>query len=680
MKPLAVDTEVPGLAARRGLKPFMVTTCDDSGRAKCWEWPVDLFSRKVDVNGIDLIEIRDHFAGKDLIFHHGQFDLRIFANAGLIIHTPHWSVPVPPEVKHVVPVYVNSINDTLFLSHLADSRGVYRLRGNEVKSTHALKDLCLVRLNVSDGDEIALKKAVHRARIAAKKKGYTIGTEPGHDYWLPRALDPKNKLCREYAIHDVRERTMLLFLTCREILQQDGTWDMYLEERHLLPIYYMMEETGLRLSPENFDGQRSYHKTKMSEYDYIMWDLANSSGVKDLNVNSPKQLTKLLYDVWGLPVTKRTEKSGAASTDASTLSYLCDEAVHLLDDSNPYKDYAKEFLECLVGVRGENEDGQRVVLRPGYRQHVKALGYLDSYDARKINGKLHQTIHPVGTGTTRISSSDPNAMNVSKKVIEGASIRAAFGPDKGHIWVSIDYEQLELRIFAALSQDGALQQAFDDGHDFHGYVASKIFKKPPHKITSEERRIAKNTNFAMIYGGSPGKVDAAAGMTGAYESFSKQFPSARKFMDSTIHEVRENGFIPTADGYPLWPPAAEPFKALDYRVQGTAGRIIKLAMRWLCYGYRMEDWHTERFQPTKDQKPIVNWRDILLLLQIHDELVFDIDTTKRTRNDVVRIIRSIEATMEAAGAALGITTPVDTKIHAANWQTGVKVRKYQQGI
>lgn len=683
---ISLDCETTGLNLRRDCNPFMVVASDEAGKVRCWEWPVDPKTRRVDVNGIDVIEIHEYLAGNEIIFHHAQYDLRALANIGLLLKTPEWEVPNPlPPSKLAVTVKVKAIHDTLFASHLVDSRGVYKSNG---RSSHGLKELSISRLHVSDADEIAIRKAVQRARTIAKNLGWDIGPGVGDDYWLPKALwnfrelleeDFQNPndvipdipeewktIARKYALTDVRDRTMMLFLTCREILQRDGRWDMYLEELRLVPIFYMIEERGMRIEEKRINTQRKKHR---NESEVRLRSLRDLAGNHDLNLNSPIQLRKLLFEKWKLKSTGRTKKANLPSTDAKALEGLRDYLAFHPEINDRESGLAYEFLCLLIGDKNYETDE----ITPGYRQHLKSLGYLDSYAALMIDDRVHPTVHPTGTGTTRISQSDPNGQNVGKKKIDGVSLRYVFGPPPGHIWLSVDYEQLELRIFAALANDESMIESFEQGYDFHSFVASRIFNLPPEKISSEQRRIAKNTNFAIIFGGSPSRVDSTAGMHGAYDAFAKQFPSAKKFMDKTIAEVRSNGFIKTADGYPLYAPASEPFKAVDYRVQGTAGRVIKLAMKWLFYGRSLT---ISRF---KDTSPVIDNETVSFVTQIHDELVFELATQNKTRKDTVRLIREIMAVMEQAGELIGITTPVSCKVHVENWSDGISLRQYTKG-
>lgn len=755
---LSLDTEVAGL--HRSLLPFMVTGCNEDGDPRAYQWPVNPFTRSVEPPPREVNDLADYIEDQEVIFHHGQFDILKFANLGLRLSVGNWTAPESRYAKRSKIVRVKAIHETMLMSHLVDSRGVYVKRGGEAKSSHALKELCLVRLGVSDQDEIALRKAVQSARLKADKLGWKIGATIDEDYWLPRALwkfqqelhqtrvvncktneydvlidrtteygnpfkigkdgnrdkvikkfadncpddldlyplvgkrlgchckpldchgdvyvekihkqygklnvPPEwEHLCRDYAIRDVRERTMSLFLTCQEILQKDDRWEMYLDEMSLIPIYYMLEETGLRTNAKVRKTIATNHQKKAIGHETKMKQIAKAP---NLNIDSDPQLRKLLFDDWKLTSAHLTPKKKEASVNAKALEGLRDYLAFHREKTDPKQNpTAYEFLTHLIGEKDyENStDTIPIIKYPGYRQHIKYLGYLDFYTREAIDDIFHATIFPTGTGTTRISTK--GSQNVGKKKVDGVSLRNAFGPQDGWIWASIDYEQLELRIFAAMANDQGMIDAFNNGYDFHSYVATCIFNLPPEKITTEQRRIAKNTVFAIIYGGSPWKVDYTAGMKGAYDLFSKQFPSAKRFMDETIDLARSQGYILTADGYPLYAPPSEPFKATDYRIQGTAGRIIKLAMKWLVYG-------------KPQSASLINWSDNNMFLQIHDELLFAIDTRQRSRKDTVRLVRQVATIMEQAGQSFGITTPVSCSIHKDNWGDSISLSDYAIGV
>ncbi len=272
-----------------------------------------------------------------------------------------------------------------------------------------------------------------------------------------------------------------------------------------------------------------------------------------------------------------------------------------------------------------------------------------------------------GTGTTRFSSSNPNGQNISKKNKvkfgqkgqEGYAefvipkLRDVFGPTLDKTWYAIDYSQLELRVFAAVSQEQPLIDALNAGYDFHGFVASMIFKKPMDEVEDSERTIAKNVNFALIFGAGEKKVNETAGISNAYELFANQFPNAISYMQKTIKEVQKNGHLRTVDGYRLDIPPNAPYKGVNYLVQGTAGRIVKHAMIKIAN----ESWF--------------DWKQIRLVLQIHDELIIEVNNDSPFNSP--QYISRIMDLMSEAGAEMGMNTPSSCERICSDWGHGEEI-------
>jgi len=302
----------------------------------------------------------------------------------------------------------------------------------------------------------------------------------------------------------------------------------------------------------------------------------------------------------------------------------------------------------------------------GYRSMETGVRYMKGYKQLALHQKdnwhkIYPSLNQSGTKTSRLSSSNPNGQNVGKKdkiKLAGEEIvipklRDCFCPPPGKIWYSIDYSQIEIRVFATLSEEYSILEALDAGYDFHGFVASKIFNKEPEEVTDSERTIAKNTNFAIIFGAGPDKINRTAGIPNAYELFAGQFPNVTDFMTKIINSVKETGRLRTADGYRLDIPFNAPYKAVNYLVQGTAGRIIKRAMVSL------------------DKLEWFDWEDIKMILQIHDELIFEINKhSKYNSNETLRTIMSV---MEEAGSSMGIHTPVSCEKISDDWGHGEEI-------
>jgi DNA polymerase-1 len=483
------------------------------------------------------------------------------------------------------------------------------------------------------------------------------------DYWLPRLHDPSCDLYSKYCRCDC-ERTILLFLLFQEILSQETLLKGYEREKRLLPTIYRMETGGITVKNKPLEAKIESLKEECE----VRRRRCNRFGAKhsrnpQFNCNSAAHLTGLLYNEFQLAPLKTT-KTNAPSVDKDSLSHLY---TKIKNEDEGY---------CTAGQRRELAKPLLKFLNDilELKVHQKGLESLVSYKQRAlpINGfrrfysRLYPSINQSGTITTRLSSNDPNGQNVSKKrlvrildeEIEGPKVRDVYGPQSGRVWYAIDYSQLELRVFAAASNEQSLIQALADGYDFHGYVASKIFDKPIDQITDDERRIAKNVNFALIFGAGPAKVNATAKRADAYDLFSSLFPNVKSFMTETIERAVKDGYVHTMDGYRLTVPRNAPYKSVNYIVQGTAGSIIKRAMTLI------------------DERKRINWKTSRLIIPIHDELVSEF----RTDEPHVHHVHGMVKDMEEAGSELGILTPVSVERITSNWGNGQEVQVTKKRI
>ena len=256
----------------------------------------------------------------------------------------------------------------------------------------------------------------------------------------------------------------------------------------------------------------------------------------------------LFFETWGVDAIKETKK-GKPSVDAATLLRLHDEAVpdskefKFLGQYLSLKKYQKK-LQFLVGYR----DG-RVVLPDG-----------------SVGTHINPSFKICGTKTTRFSAEKPNLQQVTKasnpyeedhpdiaKWLKASpSMRSCFGPSEGHWWLDCDYSQLQLRIFAAVTAEQEMIDAFDRGWDAHDFVARKIFNVPDSESPSKgQRRIAKNVNFGFIFGASPKKIESTAGIPGLWDTVCELFPNAHAFIEATKEQIRETGVVLTRGDYPL---------------------------------------------------------------------------------------------------------------------------------
>lgn len=664
---IALDCESNGLDLRHGCKPFLVSTCTTEGETKLWEWPVDPVSRIPFIPRKDLLQIQKYLTGATLVFHHGKFDIRALSTIGIGFDfwEDDWAILPDPNCD-VEPVIIQcpTFHDTLLQSHACSSSDL-----------HGLKELSVKYLRYSDADEKELKKKVAQATLEAKRLDMevTLGFDPtgrretAYDYWLPRAVWPDDDTCAKYAVKDV-ERTILLHMVFQEAIKELNVDYGYQREKKLLQTVYRIESGGISTKPRRVTPKLAELDAKYMERHERVHRWMRRILRRPCKITSTNDLREVLYEKLKLPVHKMTpnEENPQPSTDKETIGRLMEEA------STPISPHFNPKLESIF---------KDILIGRSYKTGVSAL---KSYRSFAIKDKKHSNLawlyfglNQSGTGTTRFSCSKPNGQNVSKiseivdkdgrafldsegNPLEGPRLRDCFGPPPGHVWYSIDYNQLELRVFAKASNEQSLMDAFDAGYDFHGFVSTQIFKKPLNQITKQERRIAKNTDFAIIFGASPWKVNVTAGMPGAYEKFAGLFPNVHRFMGSTISKVEKISRIRTLDGYQLDIPRNAPYKAVNYLVQGTAGSIIKQAMIDI------------------DQQHLVDWINSRIVIQIHDELI--IQFRKDSPQHTPRALRKIMNAMEDAGARLGITTPVSCERIETDWGHGQEVTVTSRSI
>jgi DNA polymerase I len=404
---------------------------------------------------------------------------------------------------------------------------------------------------------------------------------------------PLEKIAR-YACEDV-DIPMRLYPKMKDRLVEEHLIElMETLELPLIRVLADMEMEGIRVSPERLaelSGQFQHQTLRL--FDEIM-ELAGQS----FNPDSPKQLATILFDTLGLRVVKRT-KSGP-STDAEVLEELADE--HPL----PAK---------IVEYR------QFTKLKNTY---VDALPRLISPRTNRVHTSFRQDIAATG----RLSSIEPNLQNIPIRTAEGRSIRSAFlARETGWSLLSADYSQIELRVLAHYCGDSSLCAAFANDHDIHTMVAAEIHSVPMDQVTSEMRRRAKAVNFGIIYGQSPFGLAKSLGISrqeasAFIDAYFERYPAVRSFISDVLVRCRKNGYVETMSGrkrsllgirdFPNLPEnkqkqLLEPERmAVNTVIQGSAADLIKKAMIEL--------------RAQRLAQPDCPWS---MILQIHDELVFD---------------------------------------------------------
>lgn len=360
-------------------------------------------------------------------------------------------------------------------------------------------------------------------------------------------------------------------------------------------VLYGMEHAGAQVDMIRLTEMRDQFAADARQAQEIAWESAGER----VNLQSPKQLQKILFEDMGLKPTKKT-KSGSYTTNAAALQTLYE---HSLDN-----DRANQFLGALLRHRETNK----------LKQIVQTL--IDATNPR--DGRIHTTFEQTVAATGRLSSVDPNLQNIPNRNAAGREIRSAFVPGEGYeSLLSSDYSQVELRIMADLSGDEALIEAFRSGRDFHKYVASLVYGIPVEEITSDQRSHVKAMSYGLAYGLSTyGLAQQLKISPKEAESLRNQyfatFGKVHEYLESLVSTAREKGYTETIYGRRRYFPGlkspnravrdAAERAALNAPIQGSAADIMKIAM------IRASDSLRDACLKSR------------IILQIHDELVVEI--------------------------------------------------------
>ncbi|WP_279452105.1 DNA polymerase I [Aeromonas dhakensis] len=364
-------------------------------------------------------------------------------------------------------------------------------------------------------------------------------------------------------------------------------------ELPLLPVLARMERLGTTIEPKLLHQQSQEIEVRLAELEKQAHELAG----QEFNLSSPKQLGEILFTKLGLPIIKKTPK-GAPSTAEEVLAELAE---------------TYELPQLLMEHRGLAK------LKSTYTDKLPLM-------IKPQTGRVHTSYHQAVAATGRLSSTDPNLQNIPVRNEQGRRIRQAFIPCAGYKLVAADYSQIELRIMAHLSGDKGLLTAFAEGKDIHKATAAEVFGVELDAVTSDMRRSAKAINFGLIYGMSAFGLAKQLGIGRAeaqkyMDLYFERYPGVLEYMERTRQQAEAQGYVETLFGRRLYLPdiksrnaglrkAAER-AAINAPMQGTAADIIKRAM------INVDGW----IRGIEDQS-------IRMLMQVHDELVFEIREEK----------------------------------------------------
>jgi DNA polymerase-1 len=397
-------------------------------------------------------------------------------------------------------------------------------------------------------------------------------------------------------------------------------------DRPMVPLLTAMERAGIKVDPAVL---RDLSKTFAARIGDLEDEVHRLAG-HPFNIGSPKQLGEVLFDEMGLQSGRKSSKTGAKSTGADVLEDLAAQGHDLPARVLDWRQFSKlksTYTDALVE------------------------------DINPETGRVHTTFGLTGTSTGRLSSNDPNLQNIPIRTEEGRRIREAFVAEPGHVLLSADYSQIELRLVAHVADIKALKEAFHHGADIHAITASRMFGQPVEGMDPMLRRRAKAINFGIIYGisafGLGRQLSIPRGEAQAFiDAYFKEFPEILTYMERTKDEARKFGFVRTLFGRKCWAPGINDKNpnarglaeraAINAPIQGGAADIIKRAM------IQVPDALSEAGLGAR------------LLLQVHDELILEVPEGEADRTAAL-----VKKVMEGA-ASLSVPLVVETGV-AGTW-------------
>ena len=694
MKRIGFDSETTGVDLYHGAMPFLFSIADETD-VTIWEWPVNPLTRQPIINKSDVKEIQARLDDADeIIIQNSKFDVR----AAYLVGIRKW-----PWHKTV---------DTLIASHLLSSNTPHDLTtlGIQYLGINIERYEKAMELAVKTGRTLA-RRRFPKWRIAAKQ--VSPDTEEGlaeldmpsakdkawrYDMWLPRAIAekegyPANHLWRRVTKeYNATDSALLvpLWLEMKEQIEERKLGKIFYGVRNELPkIASRMEHRGITANAKRLTSLEKQYTEEVAELKTKCVNMASLEYNYDLSLPKSGNNNSLLHLCFG-----RTNEDGSreewmklpdtgVKTNTGNPS-LSRKAIDFWLDHYPATSPEHCFFRWLLESRRRKTAVQYM---QGYRRYWKTTAYPDYH-------VLHASLNPTGTFTLRWSSSNPNEQNISKQ--EGFNLRYIFGPAPGREWVSMDAKNIELRIPAYESGELELIDLFErpDEPPYYGSNHILIFETLhpdkwalglkeagfngvgpwcKKKYASTWYQWTKNGNFAVQYGAidredGEGTADRAYHVRGAQKRIAARFKKLDTLNQHWISYARKNGYVETMPdksidpdrGYPLNCARTAgggilPTVPLNYHVQGTA--------MW---------WMSRAMQRTEAK--LSKWRsegiDCHLIMQVHDELVFDFPKGVNNKKKYYDILKR---EMERGGEDIGVPTPVSIELHADNWSEGVTI-------
>ncbi len=428
-----------------------------------------------------------------------------------------------------------------------------------------------------------------------------------------------------YAAEDADITLRLHQVLQAKLAKEEGLQKIYREiELPLLDVLQRMEHTGVKVDVDMLNQQSEELTVSIEAIKTQAYELAG----EEFNLASPKQIQHILFEKMEIPVVRKTPK-GQPSTAEDVLQELAEE---------------HELPKLLLESRSLSK------LKSTYTDKLPKM-------VQPHTGRVHTSYHQAVAATGRLSSTDPNLQNIPIRSAEGRRIRQAFIPEEGRIMMAADYSQIELRIMAHLSKDEGLLNAFSNDIDVHSATAAEVFGMELDEVGVDERRAAKAINFGLIYGMSAFGLAKQLNITrfdaqDYIDVYFDRYPGVKRYMDETRVQAHDDGYVETVYGRRLYLPEINSRNgmrrqyaertAINAPMQGTAADIIKRAM--LSVDAEMQKG---KF-------------DALMVMQVHDELVFEV---KADQSDAFSAM-VVEKMQSAADLVVPLIVSVDT---GKNW-------------
>jgi DNA polymerase-1 len=590
---IACDTEGTGLDVWHGCKPFMIQIATNQA---CYYWTgkVNPTNRSVVWDNDTLDEIIKFFEEADEIwFFNAKFDIHMMESIG--IEWKWWNKTNDVQVAHHC-IYSNERGGLKPLSR----KYVNYPEDDEEKLIESVR----TARDYAPPDYLLAKIGIPTMPIGQNKNMYKA------DYWLC----PQETAL--YGCGDA-ERTYMMGDQEKKALKIRNKVPQYKIRMEVLKVLYSMEKHGMY-----FDIKKAklYCDTLLDTMDEIEDEIKKITGCAyKVDLRKERFLSLLFFDILKLPV---------LTTTPTGLPAFNSDAINTLIETYPDNKVIQLYAEW---VKADTE-----------------YNYTNQYILWCTNSRLHSNFWLTGTRETRQASEKPNTQNIPK------AVRKFFVPPPGKLYLDFDLVNIELRIWAYCVKDKNLIKLFEEGKSVHLIIAEIVFPKlfrelGPEKFKeTEEYGRVKNGNFSLVYGATRWKADATYGVPGAYDAVIGMFPGIEAYIIETNNEAKENyiktgeQFITTLGGYKLHVPLDEPHKCCNYKIQGTAGYLIGLAM----------------IEVSKN--PLYLRHDCQIVNQVHDSLIIEY-SSDLSEEEETNLTNSLIASIEDAGKQLIPTCKVSYK-------------------